>query len=59
MNVPEILKEIRSPWIRRVANSMARGAGIRETFQEQLERFYDLLVQAIETGDPAWMDSVL
>lgn len=59
MNVPDILKEIRQPWIRRVANSMARGAGVRENFQGQLERFYDLLTQAIETGDPAWVDSVL
>lgn len=59
MNVPEILSEIRLPWIRRVANSMARGAGVRENFQEQLERFYDLMIQAIETGDPAWVDPIL
>lgn len=59
MNIPEILTEIRSSWIRRVANSMARGAGVRENFQEQLERFYDLMIQAIETGDPAWVDPVL
>jgi len=59
MNVPDILKEIRSSWIRRVANSMARGAGVRENFQGQLERFYELLTQAVETGDPAWMDPIL
>ena len=59
MNIPEILTEIRPSWIRRVANSMARGAGVRENFQEQLERFYDLMTQAIETGDPAWVDPVL
>ncbi len=59
MNVPEVLKEIRDTWIHRVANSMARGAGVRENFQGQLERFYSLLVQAIETGDPAWVDPIL
>jgi signal transduction histidine kinase len=59
MNTPEILKEIRATWIRRVANSMARGAGVRENFQGQLERFYDLMIQAIESGDPAWVDPVL
>ena len=59
MIVPDILNEIRLPWIRRVANSLARGAGVRENFQEQLERFYDLMVQAIETGDPAWLDPIL
>lgn len=59
MNVPEILAEIRSSWIRRVVNSMARGAGVRENFQSQLERFYDLLNQAVVTGDPAWVDPIL
>jgi signal transduction histidine kinase len=38
---------------------MARGAGVRENFQGQLESFYDLMVQAIETGDPGWIDPVL
>jgi len=38
---------------------MARDAGVRTDFQEQLNQFYDLLVQAVETGDPTWLDSVL
>jgi len=59
MNIPELLTKIRSAWIRRVANSLARGAGVRENFQEQLERFYNLMTQAIETGDPAWVEPVL
>ncbi len=59
MNIPEILREIRPSWVRRVANSMARGAGVRENFLGQLDRFYDLLIQAIETGDPAWVVPVL
>jgi signal transduction histidine kinase len=59
MNIPEILREIRPSWVRRVANSMARGAGVRENFLGQLDRFYDLLIQAVETGDPAWVVPVL
>jgi signal transduction histidine kinase len=59
MNIPELLKEIRPSWIRRAANSMAHGAGVRENFQGQLERFYDLLIQAVETGDPAWVVPIL
>jgi signal transduction histidine kinase len=59
MNVPDILVEIRTSWIRRVANSMARGADVRENFQEQLEHFYELMSRAIETGDPTWVDSIL
>ena len=59
MNIPDILIQLRPAWIRRAANSMARGSGVRENFQEQLDRFYDLLIQAVQTGDPAWVDSLL
>ena len=59
MTIPDILSEIHPSWIRRVANSLAHGAGVRENFQEQLERFYSLLKQAVETGDPALMDPIL
>jgi signal transduction histidine kinase len=38
---------------------MARGAGVREDFQHQLENFFDRLLQAVETGDPAWVDPIL
>jgi signal transduction histidine kinase len=59
MNLFDNFAEIRSAWIHRVVNSMARGAGVRENFQGQLEKFYDLLTQAVVTGDPAWIDSIL
>jgi signal transduction histidine kinase len=59
MSVPEILREIRVNWVRRVTNSLARGTGVRENFQGQLERFYDLMIQAIETGDPSWLEPII
>ncbi len=59
MNAIEILTKIRSSWIRRLVNSMARGAGVRENFQDQLEKFYDLMNQSVVTGDPAWVDTLL
>jgi signal transduction histidine kinase len=59
MNLANSLKEIRTRWISRVADSMAHGADIRNNFQEQLERFYDLLIRAVETGSPACMDPIL
>ena len=59
MNVPEILAKLRPSWVRRVANSMARGAGVRENFQSQVERFFDLMLQAIDTGDPAWVEPII
>jgi signal transduction histidine kinase len=59
MTTPEVLREIRPIWIRRVSNSLARGAGVRENFQSQLERFYDSFIQAVETGDPGWLEPVI
>jgi signal transduction histidine kinase len=38
---------------------MARGMEIRADFEDQLQRFYELLEQSVTTGDPAWMDSIL
>ncbi len=38
---------------------MAHGAGLREDFREQLDHFYSLLEQVIETGNMAWLDSII
>lgn len=43
----------------RVGQDLAQGMDVREGFNQQLERFYDLLIQTIASGDTAWMDSVL
>lgn len=32
---------------------------MREDLRAQLERFFDLLEQAVDTGDPTWLDSIL
>jgi signal transduction histidine kinase len=55
----ELLKSIRAIWIKRAVQAIARGAGVREDVRILLERFYGLLEQAVETGDPAWLDSIL
>lgn len=57
--IQKVLLTIRSVWISRVGQDMARGMEIRADFEAQLERFFDLLEQAVTTGDPAWMDSIL
>lgn len=59
MSNPETLKQIRPVWVERVANRLARGQEVRESFRLQLERFFDLMEQAIVTGDPAWLNPVL
>ena len=57
--IQAVLAKIRPTWISRVGQEMARGMEIRANFEEQLERFFDLLEQSVTTGDPAWMDSIL
>jgi signal transduction histidine kinase len=57
--IQKVLGKIRPAWIARVGQELARGMEVRAGFEEQLERFFDLLSQSITTGDPAWMDPIL
>jgi signal transduction histidine kinase len=59
MHETELLRTIRPVWLHRVSMALSKGAGVRADLRTQLERFLDLIEQAIETGDPAWLDSVL
>lgn len=59
MDETALLRMIRPIWIQRTTLSLARGAGLRDDLRTQLEKFFDLLEQAVDTGDPAWLDSVL
>lgn len=42
-----------------VGQELAQGMEMRDDLDRQLERFFDMLVQSVTTGDTAWMDSVL
>jgi signal transduction histidine kinase len=55
----ELLQTIRYIWLNRVTLNLARGANIREDVRSQLERFFSLIEQAVETGDVTWVDPVL
>ncbi|HEY3473571.1 MAG TPA: HAMP domain-containing sensor histidine kinase, partial [Anaerolineales bacterium] len=57
--IQKVLAKIRPVWIGRVGQELARGMEVRAGFEEQLERFFELLVQSVTTGDPAWMDPIL
>ncbi len=59
MTIQELLTRARTPWIQRVSGTLARGTGVRESFELQLGRFYDLVEQAVLSGDSAWLDPVL
>lgn len=59
MLVSDLLKEIRDPWLEHVSQKLGKGEGGRELLLEELDRFYDLLLQAVESGDPGWLKPIL
>jgi signal transduction histidine kinase len=59
MSILLLLAKIQPAWSHRVTNALARGAGVRETFEAQLNRFFDMLAHAMDTGDPAWLDPII
>lgn len=59
MDETELLRTLRPILLQRTTLALAKGAGLREDVRKQLENFFDLLEQALETGDPAWLDSIL
>jgi signal transduction histidine kinase len=59
MHELHMLKTLHPIWLHRVVQSMAKGATVREDLRGQLEQFYCLLEQAVETGDPAWLDPII
>lgn len=59
MSEVELLRTIQPIWVNRVVQSVARGSGLREDLRIQAETFFTKLEQALETGDPAWLDPVL
>ncbi len=59
MSSQDLLLKIRQAWIHRVAQSMARGENVRVDFEKELEQFFTSLEQAVATGDPTWMDSII
>jgi signal transduction histidine kinase len=59
MKVAEALKKIYPPWLTRVSNQLARGEDLRENFEPLLNQFYNMLFQAVQYGDPAWLDPVI
>lgn len=59
MQILDLLHSIRPVWVTRTVQALARGVGVRDDFRDQLERFFDLMEQVVETGDPAWIESIL
>jgi signal transduction histidine kinase len=59
MLVSDLLKKIREPWLERISHKIGSGEEGRSFLIEELNRYYDLLIQAVESGDPGWLKSIL
>ena len=55
----QILKKIHDPWLEGVTQKLGRGETGRAFLAEEMERFFKLLLQAVESGDPGWLKPVL
>lgn len=59
MQEPELLRTLQPIWLSRATESMARSLNIRDDLRAQLERFFFLLTQAVETGNSEWLNPIL
>ena len=59
MGLADHLSLIKVEWLERVTNRFARGDTTREAFQSQVNQFFDLLYQSLQSGDPAWLVPIL
>lgn len=59
MLVSELLRQIRDPWLSRISQKLSRAEGGRELILDELSRFYDMLIEAVESGDPGWLKPIL
>jgi signal transduction histidine kinase len=59
MMVNDLLQKIRPEWIAKLNRRLAKGEGTRLLLRAQLESFFGQLIQAVDSGDPAWMNTIL
>ncbi len=59
MKVQEALEKIQRPWLSRISRSLAQGEEVREDFESLLRKFFQLLIQSVNTGNSSWMDDLL
>ena len=59
ISIEQVLAKVRPAWTERVGQELAQGIDVRVGFEEQLDRFFDVLSRSVVTGDPGWMDTIL
>lgn len=59
MHIIGYLNQLRAAWINEAASRLASDEEIRENFRGSLDRFYNAVLQAVETGDCHCLDPIL
>jgi signal transduction histidine kinase len=59
MNIDILLDQIQPKWFETVSKKLSSENIVRESFVEQLERYYSSMKRAISTGDPTQIETVL
>jgi signal transduction histidine kinase len=59
MDTAELLQSIRAEWLARASKLLAHGEEIEQSLANQLDRFFDLIEQAVVSEHPAWLDPIL
>src|SRR5450759_3364828 len=55
----ELLKLIRSDWLKRAIQALAPASSLRDNFWPELERFFDRIEQAVESNNPGFLDPII
>lgn len=59
MELAAALRKLRPQLIDQAVRRLARGEGLRHTVESEVARFYDLLIESVETGSADWLYPLL
>ena len=59
MLVSESIRQIQGDWVERASQKLGKSEWGRQYVITELERFFGLLIQAVESGDPGWLNPLL
>lgn len=59
MQASDLLRTLHPIWLNRATEALARATNIREDLRAQLDQFFSMLVQSVESGDSEWLDATL
>ena len=59
MLASEVLAKIHDPWLERASAELSKNEVGKMLLADELERYFELLQHALESGDPGWLNPLL